>query len=495
MKKKSLSSIVFLIAGILILPFIILSFFARPASDDLFIHYLVDKYQFEFSFRYIYHSSSSRFFSLPLLLAFCSSNWLLSNYYVFPLFYLFVFWIASWLLVRKINIHFLSNLLDRNWEIILGLLNLLLFILVIPDTASGFYWISASATHTTPAIALILCISMVIELNFGVSQWRYTFFAAICLAVICGCSELLSLAVNWVLLLSVIYFFRTRHPYRIYFLVLLAMGMIFSGFLFLGEGNLERASHFQSSGFMYAFLGSVFAYLNLWAGIISNPFVYVLVLTMVFLFPEGRPVRIMGKKSWIFFFGSLPFCIYFLPLYFNASGVPARANNPIALFLIFCLFACCYQYRSEKVTPYTMRPLLIFCIMLVSNVKFFRAWENLVSGYLFSSIYDTRVAIINQARLEGRHSVTLTGYQEAWNDMIQVKIPGIVQQPVRKLVSPTPSIIQFSDDLRNKYWGESYAEYYSMDTIFHDKYRHVRFTLSERGKAFTGKMMQIKNKP
>jgi hypothetical protein len=361
----------------------------------------------------------------------------------------------------------------------------------MPEPSSGFYWLSACVTHTLPAIVMLLGLSTLCQWLFVKRTVMRVLFTLLSVFIIFGTSELLSLAILYSLSVSCLLAWKEKKPFRNDLVILLLFSCGCAIFLFLVGGNTQRANLLAAGTTVpYAAGAAYLRFFLVLTQMLKVPFFYVfLVLNMIIMSGFDRSGIPAGRsRAWMIYFALLPVAIYFFAYLFNEAGVPPRASNPVSLLILCALLA--WLATGSGILSLSRLPgwsgifPIFFVIMLVSSPAYLRSLENLVSGFLYRSVCDERVTIIREAGKKGMHAVTLLPYRDAYLKKVSELVPAPLQRPVSKLVDPYPALIFFSDDLDNPYWGQSFAEYYGIDTIRVGDKTHIRFSLSMRGKDF-----------
>lgn len=356
------SQVIFIAATALFLfPFLVLSFFNHPASDDFcYTNFIQDHDFWEAQVKH-YFVWTGRFTATFLLTIDPIDIDNLTLYRVLPIFLLLSTGMAVYLLVKSL----VPNLSRLNQFILSGLI-FFLYLYYAPNTAEAFYWRAGSVTYQL-AIVLSLLLFAVIR---KVQQQRsssmtslYTLLACLLTVICIGLNET-TMVINLVIIsLWVIGWFIFRKSTRLEMGLILFFTLVATGIVVFAPGNAvrmaEKPDKFQ---FVFSIVGAL--KITLMSILRWTPMtVLVLVLFSPLLNRTATSLRGQFNTSWIrlwhlvtfgiFLFGFLVLC--FFPSFWSQGGRPPfRTINVIYLLFIigvFFLTSMFLVYLQEKNAP------------------------------------------------------------------------------------------------------------------------------------------------
>lgn len=489
-QEKRLLYFIDYISLLAFLPFIVLAFYDRPSADDLFLHYDLHKRGVADTYLYMYTQLSSRYTSLMVLFTLVYFKCILQHYFIVPLLMFALMYSGIFFCLAQTNRFIFGQYFCNRKLHIISRLFLLLFVVVMPEPATGFYWLSGCITHQLPIILLLFSCSFYLAALHSLTYRNVKLIiSAAFLFLAVGCNEMIALYLATVLFLYCIYLKIKGSRSFNATVVLFFAAIIGNTLLFFGSGQQHRAGHFNlQASLPYALGASFLNYFLLLGKLFSTPFFWFCMVGLLVLYKyiPARPRFSFSVKWWGAYFACMPFIFYFLVYLVNPSGVPERANNPVAFILLVSL-SIMICHSSSKIIPWKLpmaankysAALLCgsFMLTLLFSHNYLVAVGNQVSGPLYRYIFDKRIGQLKEARAHGRNIVTLDSYTHEWQTYIRTKMPEMLYKPMTKLVDPYPRTIFFCDDINDPNWITSYAEYYDIDTIQVEGKKHLRFSL------------------
>lgn len=489
--NKSLFSFFYHASWIGLVPFLVLTIYNRPSADDLYLHYDSNLKGVFGAYYDMYTQISSRYTSLFVLFTITYFRIFLDYYFIIPLLLLGAMFGGLFLCLKAANTVFIQNRFSVKELLVVVRLYLLLYLVVMPEPASSFYWVSGAITHMLPVILLLFSIAFFI---YSLAKKRLLILSVLFLFLAVGCNEMMAIYLLTIVFGLGIYAKLTKSavfgPVLLLFIVVLCGNLI----LFLGVGQQNRAGnfHFESS-FLYAVAASYLKYFLLVANLFASPFFWFCMLSLLLVFKRIFPAlrHSIPFRWWAYYFLLVPLVFYFLVYLVSPAGVPERANNPLAFVILtsFSLMVCHLSTLLPELRfpqrGKAMHRVIVFSFLatILFSRNFQDALENQLSAPVYSRIFDNRIKQIEAAKKEGKKKVELSTYTKDWDRFVQTEMPAVLQKPIIKLVNPYPRIIFFWDDFDDPNWITSYAEYYGIDSIIIDAKTHLKFTLDQREKG------------
>ncbi|SDK91304.1 hypothetical protein SAMN04488034_101891 [Salinimicrobium catena] len=393
--------LIFTATAIVLLPFIILSFYNHPASDDFcYTNYIRDNEFWAAQVKH-YFIWTGRFTATFLLTIDPIELNDLSSYQLLPV-ALFILFCASILIFVKSFFPKIS-LSDR---LLLSFLILFLYIYYIPDTAEAFYWRAGSLTYQLASVLTLLLFATIKQLQRLQSTFKRSYLTVLaCLLSIMaiGLNETSMVIIFVVVILWTTGWFLARKSKRLEMTVILFIIIAATAIVILAPGNAVRmAEKPQKFQFLFSLVGAVkITLVNLLRWI---PMTVLLLALFSPLFDRmSRRVRNRYDLSWINL-RHLGFCAIFLfcfivlcffPSFWSQGGRPPyRTINVIYLlyivgsFFLTILFFSYLQNRKKTIPQIPKKIQLTLFIIVLSiviikpnNIK--EAYSDLFTGTAF----------------------------------------------------------------------------------------------------------------
>jgi hypothetical protein len=409
---SSLASFVF---AAILLPFVLLCFYARPASDDFSYAVSVLKYGFWDAQTYWYTQWSGRFFSTLLVTLFCRPSVMSAAYPIGPFLVMVLLFVGLLVLTRAVFPSGSGN--RQTLAVALGIFAV--FATQMPSTAEGFYWVTGAFSNEIGSALFLILLGLIISAcraGATVSKATYAFVGLLAIAV-GGSTETVLLVAFLVVAFGTAAQVIFRRPcWKIWGAALLVL--VLAGTVsVIAPGNFVRAStiHFNPS-VLFAGAHSVKSLLEFLAAWILSP---ALLAATVFISASFHPHRDIlrsafsryGKKLLllpVLWLGLL--AAAFFPAFW-ATGVlpPGRAMDSIYLFFLLGWFPSVLLiveawdgWRlpglvSEHLGSALALLILLVCFAVTNNFR--RAVSDLTSSArLYAMQLDRRTEYLQHAR-------------------------------------------------------------------------------------------------
>lgn len=295
--KKEIIPIILLF--LLIVPFIILSIYNNPTSDDFCDTFLVKKFGFLNSQIKWYNDYTGRYFSTALLSIYpLFGNWLIT-YKVLPI-------IIYSLLFFSIIFTF-RNVFNKSIpSIIICLISLVLlnlYIYKIPDICQAFYWVPSALAYQFPNAAMLILFSLITKKTINFLNLLIICFLLI---IIIGSNEthmlFADILIGFIFLYQIIKYKKIDWKYFLFFVVTLAS----SALVVIAPGNSNRADLYKHNlEFMNSLFNS-FKYCNL---SIINWFPLVLLMILIVMLYKNKILDMFKDSKLIILTKVNPFII------------------------------------------------------------------------------------------------------------------------------------------------------------------------------------------
>lgn len=397
------------ISLIAILPFILLSLFNNPASDD-FAYCNESQVRSFFDFqKYLYFEWSGRYFSNLLLgfiepLVYKQFYW----YKLIPivLILVFIFSIFSVLTALKFKISTLEKIS------LVGFF-LFLYIYQVPDVYQGFYWIPGLLTYQlSQALVLFFFIFL-----FKYSQYKkkiYLLISSFFLFAAIGSNEITAVSLLFIITLIFLYNYFVLNKFNKTLFCILILAVCFTSIAVLAPGNAIRSEQIKIKHQLFY---SLFRSLQLSISLLFK-WMPILIICCLFFLKKMMQIideRISGQYIMHPFFS---FVILFVLVYISVFACfwstnvlpPNRTLNTIYFFFIFTfiyfIIGVIYHYLVLKKLDFSysnsvktcMGLIIVLCLFSTNNITL--AYYELASGkaYKYNKEMTDRFDLIENSK-------------------------------------------------------------------------------------------------
>lgn len=378
---KNYQLILITILIILILPFLFVSFFNVPITDDFSFGKWGQNANTLETLKKLYFTENGRYFSLYFLIT--------ANPLVYNIFYLFAFTPILLILLLFLSIYFFLKQITQNIPFkILLVLTLCLFytfIVSMPSTSEGLFWFTGSYTHTFPfAVCLIIAGLFKKMSNNNSTQKKYLFFSLILFLqfIVIGCQEIVLLTYTSILCLYTINCFIFKSKHRNAILLLLIFAILFSCLELFAPGNVARMEATKSehrANLLYCSYGSFVHFLKHIPNFITITLVPIFsILLFNISIQYNKNINLLSVNPFLgLIFSAMILYSLFLPGTYSMVGTyPRMLNDIYFVFLIFWFYNIVnisIWLKRNKILQntkgfnlYYFSPILIFYIVVYS---------------------------------------------------------------------------------------------------------------------------------
>lgn len=419
LRAKAIKSLIFklfessnfiIIVGVLsVLPFIVISIFNNPSADDFcYNNYTRDLGYLNTQIE-AYYNWTGRYFSTAIISisAFLSDSFYL--YKLFPVILLFLFFLSIYHLSSSIFVSF-----SRKDKFTLTFLVLILYLLQMPSTSEGFYWLAGSVTYQLSIILAVFLFSFLIKL-LNTSRKKYLIISMFIAFLVIGSNEISMMFVN--LIIAVIFLYTSITQRRVNFLTLSLLFFMIgcTAIVVLSPGSAARITTYPGNQqFLYSFFKTIKAtktHLGDWLPTIILAF---------FIFFDYLDKNVSIQRPKIFDVNLLiPCAIVFsfpligvFPVYYSLKWVPFRSVNLIYFFflmgLIYLAFVLYFKLRviqKDFLVFSKWTKIFLFVIIIIrlggnNNIRI--AYSDLITGkaYIYNKELKKRYQIIQESKAQ-----------------------------------------------------------------------------------------------
>lgn len=398
----------FIVLGLVALfPFIALSFFNNPATDDYYYAYYVKLYSINEAPIWFYNNLGGRYFSNTLLSFSPVYFGCFYGYKIVPILLLLLFCFSIYMFISSL----FENLSFVKKAAIVGLF-WTLFLVQLPDACSAFYWMPGAITNQLPISINLLAFSFLIR-YYRTQKIKFFLGSVVLFFMAIGCNEitviLTLLVVYWFCFYKILIF--KNRVQSLLFLTLFVT--LFAAIEIAAPGNIVRGKAIPvEHDFVYSLTHALIAsfnYLFKWLP---------LVMLFCLFFVEIMYKKINLHANTLLFIHPLPAFLVVLSLLFfgffpgfwvNHDLLPDRAINTIYFYFIIGIvygMACLLHYLQKKhhfiielnpATKYTLGSIIV--VFLFSNTPIYKAYYDLASGkaYHYNQEMNNRIQLIENS--------------------------------------------------------------------------------------------------
>ena len=404
----SSSKLFVLLAVVTLVPFVLLSFFNNPATDD---------------FYYAYHSKTSGLLNAPWWMynnlggRYFSNTLLSFNSVYFNNYYWFKILSITLIIVFTFSVYYfissLFNTVSKSQKNAITGLVVLLFFIQLPDACSAFYWMPGAITNQLPISLSLLFYATLIKF-YKTKKIKFLLISIVLLIFSMGCNEIT--VVLTLLLLYFVLFQKSlllkKIDYTLIFIVIVAT--LFAAIEILAPGNAVRAkeipvSHDVAFSIAKSLLSSIVFFLK-WSPLVALFSLFFSESINEFATAENNKNYLVSPiYSVLIVFGILFFGL-FPGFYVNRNLLPDRTLNNLyfyffvaLLYMIMCvLFYLKNKYNYELSISNSSKTFLgiIIALSVFSNTPIYNAYHDLLTGkaYQYNKEMESRFELISNSK-------------------------------------------------------------------------------------------------
>ncbi len=377
---------------VVLIPFIAISFFNNPATDDFYLANLSLKHGLIDVHFWHYNNWSGRYFSNGILFF---SPLYFGNFYLYkfiPILLLLATIFSIKYFVSTIS-HAISN--SKKWAICSVIS--LLYLIQVADVCSAFYWLPAAITYQFGIVLTLFLVSFYIQYKKS-NKFIYLLLTTFFIAFSMGCNEIITILNS--LLIGVYFMYQLWKTKKINFTLLILVGIaaVFASIELFAPGNAARNEFIASEGrfnlinsLFKAFVHSILFALK-WLPLLLL-FVLIKIKT-IYNFINKNQTSFIHPKWALLLLLSVLFISLFPSFYIQNNMIADRSLNVIYFyFIIFSLYTVLcvlnfvkvnydFKIQLKKTTKTAITIILLFFTFSDSPIT--NAYEDLINGKAFS---------------------------------------------------------------------------------------------------------------
>lgn len=448
-----------------LLPFIWLAFFAFPSMDDHYLNFSANKLGWLGSLKsFFLLQDSGRFGSFPFLLFFAKQDWVLNHYWFVALLFLALSFVSLRFLFSSVNNYLLADKFSAGQLTWIAAAVLFIYINIIPETASGLYWMTSLFQNQLALVYACLLIGLMIKnKHTPFNPWRKA-LAMLLLVMLCGSIEPAAIIVNLVFISYYAYCIGLKRKInkRVFLYHFFAIAATLT--LFLMPGTRNRISYIDKDLPLAA--TTTLSFYELWRSfilLIGEPSFWLLIAGILSL-KKNLKFQNLNYRFIVPCTLLLVYLLYF-SLCYGINGMIALRTENILLFFLVMAIASIIIFCSNRNLAVNFRNSwiqLIVIIIFFSARSFTVAIFDIPSAYIYKKVMDKRIETIGQAKAENKKVVFLNTY---FGDQVSITNDhGPFFTKFMSRMPMYPRTIFMHDDLTD-YWAKSFAQFHKIDTI------------------------------
>jgi branched-subunit amino acid transport protein len=484
-KDQKLYLILFVSLIAFFTPFIILSLFNHPGTDDYIIGARVRDEGFWTYQHNAYYSWSGRYFYNFSGSIFSLNDFVFKHYYFHPLFLLLLSLLSIYFLFSTVNKFFLKSYYTRVQVIIAACIYLVILVCSYAEVSTAFFWFSSAITYQLPVALFYAGIGFSIRSAYAAFFYQkllYGLAAVFCIIAINGANEMVALSLGVFMLIGAFIIFQfypnQKRAIVIYFIIYLLSFIV----LAISPGSRERAAEIPSAGLLnacgFAFARTLYTFWN----IFKEPLFWLFGL---FIFSQSQIISerlrllqfpvftfLPKYKKWLLIVPVVVVMINYLPLIYLSNGsLPERATNSVIFFTLLLVTALIVifgvLYSNKAILPQITLYFLVagIALTILCNRLFFSMLQNVVSGFFYDKVMTAREAELSEALKRPNKKAVVYSYDTSLQQQIKYYFPAGTRKQVEELITRKPEHLFLFDDLATDYNLKFLKEYYRLDTI------------------------------
>ncbi len=484
-KEQEICFLLFVSVIIFFIPFIFVSFFNHPSTDDYILGARIREEGF-WTYQYnAYFNWSGRFSSNFSGSIFSLNNFVFKHYYFHSLFLLVLSLLGVYILFSSVNTFLLKNYYNRVRVIIATGIYIVLLSCSYAEVSTAFFWFSSAITYQLPVALFFAGIGLSIRSAYAASfsqKVLYGLATVFCIIAINGANEMVALSLGAFMLITGFIIFQfypnQKRAICIYFIIYLVSFIT----LVIAPGSRERAAEIPTAGLIkaggFAFARTVYTFWN----IFKEPLFW---LCGFFIFLQSQIISnrleissftvftfFFKYRKWLLIILVVVVIINYLPLIYLSNGsLPERATNSVIFFTLLLItalliiFGAFYSNRAilPRVTVYFL--VAGIALTILCNRLFFSMLQNVVSGYFYDKVMTAREEELSEASKRPNKKAVLYNYDTSLQQQMKHYFPAGTRKQVEELITRKPEHLFLFDDLSTDYNIHILKEYYRLDTI------------------------------
>lgn len=457
LSKFTLHRILLLSSVIILLPYLIISFFNVPVTDDLCrVNSFYNGYWDDVSIWYN-HLTGRYFNAIIALLPLYGSI-------IFKL--LFIFLLGFFYYSSSLLIGVVFPFLSRKEKLLYSICPSI-FLLTTTPSINSLYWFAAASVYFFSFSIFIILLVQYLKLTIGhfiKLNWKTWTVSFLLVFIGVGSSEITMVYINFVLLLFLVYHYINKTKWQIFFLFQIVFSIICSLFVIYAPGSIERQANNINGGNLLESIinASIKTIEYLYFNVFQSISILLLSIILLSVFIEMLS-KIKIEKGFhlspIFSF-TIVLSFIFLSLFIyeyslgdiNIHGNDRMMNMVFYHFLltwVYFIFSLAVFLSAKKISQYIsiingIQPYLISILFIFSLLKFNTrtAYKELLNGSIFKHYQEVQ------------DQISFVQSQSKDPSIDRIKVP-MIKTKLYTLYSP--NITEDPEHWMNKCYCEAFA--------------------------------------
>ena len=375
---------------VIIVPFILISFFNNPATDDFYLANLSIKYGLYDVHFWHYNNWSGRYFSNGILFF---SPLYFDNFYFYKLIPIALLLLFVFAVKYFISTVFYSISNSKKWAI--SSLIIILYFIQVPEVCSAFYWLPAAMTYQFGVTLTLLFISFYLKFK-STNNYLYLILSLLFVVFSMGCNEIVTMLNSLMIGIYFLYQLYTAKKIDYALLIVVIFAVFFASLELFAPGNSARSETIvEKHNLIYSLSkSSIHSVLFILKWL---PLVLLLVLfysKKINSLIKDNFIKLTHPK-WAFLVMILLLFISLFPSFYMQNNMIAdRSLNSIyfyfiifGLYTILCLMKFAkdkYNFKIQLNKSIKTALTLIVVFITFSDSPITNAYEDLINGKAYS---------------------------------------------------------------------------------------------------------------
>lgn len=374
-KKSNL--ILLTVATILILPFIVISFFTNPSVDDYSFYEFSEKLGYWGAQKFWYTSWTGRYFSSAILAA--HPMWLKASflYKIYPIIFIGLLLYAK---IRFFKMFFTSKQAVF-YATFLPAILFLWYFNSMPSLVQGVYWLPGSVTYLLPLILLVFFLTNIfniLKLQFQ-PKLKHHLINLFLIMAICGSNETIMLILLLIMCFILGYEFIFNKTINKIILAYTVWTLVCFLIVYFAPGNEVRNRGFEDTKrhqllfTVITSFSSTVGYIKYWVKDFSTIISSVL-LFLIFLKESSLEIKNNYKKGYIILSAFALIIVSFFAAFWATGRTPPDRTLNVTFWFFIIFWTICLYYlalfirKKLNIKDFSLNMLvLVFSLLLFGS--------------------------------------------------------------------------------------------------------------------------------
>ncbi|MDT8411755.1 MAG: DUF6056 family protein [Vicingaceae bacterium] len=372
-KKSNL--ILLIVASILILPFIVISFFTNPSVDDYSFYEFSENLGYWGAQKFWYTSWTGRYFSSAILAA--HPMWLKASflYKIYPIIFIGLFLFSVYRMAKT----FLRNNLSKMSLFLVSITLFLWCFNSMPSIVQGVYWLPGSVTYLLPLILLLFFgtnIFNILKLQFQ-PLLKHHLINLLLIMAICGSNETIMLILLLIMCFVLGYELIFNKTINKIILVYTLWTFVCFLIVYFAPGNEVRNRGFEDTErhqLLFTIINSFSStvdYIKYWVKDFSTIISSTLLL-LIFFKESKKEIKNLYKIGYIILSSFALIIISFFAAFWATGRTPPDRTLNVTFWVFIIFWTICLYYLALFIRKkINLKSSSLNMLVLVSSLLLF----------------------------------------------------------------------------------------------------------------------------